>query len=250
MPLLISLRFFCNANLKQMKLPSSIAFKISAVSSAALAITVVRHLAQAGQFEVTSTDIVHATQSSPATVRRYLELLCASGQLARSGQARATRYRLVAKTTSIGSTEPSAGLSPAWSSAAMELGRKLDMPLAARDPVTYRREFLDVSRAVDLFAWTYRRSIKKYVVVMESMGAPNPLRLRYREHLTEAIGLVVRDGKSAQAAVAELGLSEGRAPGFEAILLDELKKLEVFNCARYRLTMNATQAWIDANRPC
>ena len=39
------------------------------------------------------------------------------------------------------------------------------------------------------------------------------------------------------------------APGFFAMLLDELKKLEVFNCARYRLTMPATQAWIDANRP-
>jgi hypothetical protein len=110
-------------------------------------------------------------------------------------------------------------------------------------------EFLDVSRAVDLFAWTYRRSIKKYVVVMESMGAPNPLRLRYREHLTEAIGLVVRDRKSAQAAVSELGLTDDQAPGFSAMLLDELKKLEVFNCARYRLTLAATQAWIDANRP-
>jgi fido (protein-threonine AMPylation protein) len=110
-------------------------------------------------------------------------------------------------------------------------------------------EFLDVSRAVDLFAWTYRRSMNKYVVVMESIGAPNPLRLRYREHLTEAIGLVVRDGKSAQAAMQELGLTEAEAPGFEAMLLDELKKLEVFNCARYRLTLTATQAWIDADRP-
>lgn len=110
-------------------------------------------------------------------------------------------------------------------------------------------EFLDVSRAADLFAWTYRRSMNKYVVVMESIGAPNPLRLRYREYLTEAIGLVVRDGKSAQAAVQELGLTEAEAPGFEAMLLDELKKLEVFNCARYRLTLTATQAWIDADRP-
>lgn len=110
-------------------------------------------------------------------------------------------------------------------------------------------EFLDVSRAVDLFAWTYRRSMNKYVVVMESIGAPNPLRLRYREHLSEALGLVVRDGKSAQAAMQLLGLSEAEAPGFEAMLLDELKKLEVFNCARYRLTLAATQAWIDADRP-
>ncbi len=123
------------------------------------------------------------------------------------------------------------------------------------DPHDYARamvgvyEFLDVSCAVDLFAWTYRRSMKKYVVVMESMGAPNPLRVRYREHLIEAIGLVVRDRKSAQAAEDELGLGEAHTPGFHAMLVDELKKLEVFNCARYRLTLSATQAWIDANRP-
>ncbi|WP_332309093.1 Fic family protein [Candidatus Burkholderia verschuerenii] len=110
-------------------------------------------------------------------------------------------------------------------------------------------EFLDVSRAVDLFEWTYRRSMKKYIVVMESVGAPDPLRLKYREYLTEAVGLVVRDRRSAQTVIEELGLSDERAPGFEAMLLDELKKLAVFNCARYRLTMTATQAWIDADRP-
>jgi fido (protein-threonine AMPylation protein) len=438
----------------------------------------IERLAQAGQPEVSSTDIIHATHGSSATVRRHLDALCASGQLTRSGQARATRYRLAGAAAPVRTgvlEEPSSGAGPAWSPAAIELGHRLDWPLAARDPVTYQREFvedyvpnqswlmpqdlaeelyrdgrlreqqpagtyarkvleqllidlswsssrlegnrytllatedlfrrgtagsdadavmllnhnaaieflvdavplqglstalirnlhavlmqdlladtdslgvirkklvsisgtvyvptqvpavleemletilakarliknpleaafflwvniaylqpfedgnkrtsrlaaniplmlyncsplsfldvnphdyaqamlgvyefLDVSRAVDLFTWTYRRSMKKYVVVMESMGAPNPLRLRYREHLTEAMGLVVRDRKSAQAAVAELGLTEDQAPGFEAMLLDELKKLEVFNCARYRLTLTATQAWIDANRP-
>lgn len=123
------------------------------------------------------------------------------------------------------------------------------------DPHEYARamlgvyEFQDVAMAVDLFTWTYRRSMKKYVVVMESMGVPDPLRLRYREFLTDAIGLVVRDRKSAAQAIDELGLSENSAPGLHAMLLDELKKLEVFNCARYRLTMNMAQTWIDAGRP-
>ncbi|CAG4902336.1 Fic family protein [Paraburkholderia gardini] len=438
----------------------------------------IRRLAQAGELAVSSTDVIRATHGSSATVRRHLDALCSSGQLTRSGQARAVRYRLagVAATVQTATREaPSAVLHPVWSLDAVELGRKLDAPLAARDPVTYRREFVedyvpneswlmpqalaeelyragrlreqqpagtyarkvleqllidlswsssrlegnrytllateelfrrgtagsdadavmllnhktaieflvdavplqglsaaliqnlhavlmqdlladtdalgtirkklvnisdtvyvptqvpavleemleiilakarliknpveaafflwvnlaylqpfedgnkrtsrlaaniplmlyncaplsfldvdphdyaqamlgvsefrDVSRAVDLFAWSWRRSMKKYVVVMESMGAPNPLRLRYREHLTEAIGLVVLDRKSAQAAMEKLGLTEDQAPGFPAMLLEELKKLEVFNCARYRLTLTATQAWIDASRP-
>jgi len=110
-------------------------------------------------------------------------------------------------------------------------------------------ECCDVALAVDLFAWAYRRSIKKYAVVKGSLGAPDPTRLRYRDSLTEAVGQVVRERKSAQATMEALGLTEEAAPGFGRLLLDELDKLEVFNCARYRLTLSATQAWIAANRP-
>ncbi|MDR5756615.1 Fic family protein [Caballeronia sp. LZ035] len=441
----------------------------------------IRDLARKGYAEVTSTQVLEATQTSAATVRRMLDALCASGQLIRSGQARATRYRLNedAATGLIHGARfqevPSAEAHPAWSDASIDLSRKLELPLAARDPVTYQRsfvddyvpneswlmpqdvaetlyrdgrlrdqqpvatyarkvleqllidlswsssrlegnrfsllaterlfkrgtaegdaeavmllnhkaaieflveavpmqglsmalvrnlhavlmqdlladtdslgairtrlvhisdtvyvptqvpalledmlatilgkarliknpvenafflwvnlaylqpfedgnkrtsrlaaniplmlyncsplsfldvdphdyacamlgvyEYLDVSRAVDLFVWTYRRSMRKYAVVVESLGAPDPLRLRYREHLTEAVGLVVRDGRPAQQAIDELGLTEDQAPGFRAMLLDELNKLGIYNCARYRLTMAATQAWIHAGRP-
>lgn len=110
-------------------------------------------------------------------------------------------------------------------------------------------EFRDVSIAVDLFDWTYRRSLKKYTVILESMGTPDPVRLRYREMLNEAVGLVVRDKNTLLAALAVLGLTEASAPGFQALLTDELKNLEVFNCARYRLTMTQTASWIAAGRP-
>lgn len=107
----------------------------------------------------------------------------------------------------------------------------------------------DLALAVDLFAWAYRRSLKQYAAVRDSLGAPDPLRLRYREALTDAVGLVVRERRSLQAALDELGLGEASAPGFRELLMDELKTLEVFNCARYRLTLSATLAWIAAGRP-
>jgi len=110
-------------------------------------------------------------------------------------------------------------------------------------------EFRDVALAVDLFEWTYRRSLEKYAVLLESLGAPDPLRLRYRELLNDAIGLVVRERKPLDATLAELGLTATAAPGFRQLLESELQILEVFNCARYRLTMNATEAWIAAGRP-
>ena len=110
-------------------------------------------------------------------------------------------------------------------------------------------EFRDVSLAADLFGWAYRRSLKKYAVVRESLGTPDLTRLRYRESLTDAMGMVVRERRPVQSALEELALTDDSAPGFRALLLEELGKLEVFNCARYRLTLSATEAWIAAGRP-
>lgn len=110
-------------------------------------------------------------------------------------------------------------------------------------------ERLDVSMAADLFVWTYRRSIQKYVVVLESMGAPDPVRLRYRELLNDAVLRIVRERKSIAETFSSLQISEDKTPGFEQLLVAELKILDVHNCARYRLTMSATQSWIRDGRP-
>ena len=110
-------------------------------------------------------------------------------------------------------------------------------------------EFQDVSLAVELFAATYRRSLKKYTVLRQSMGAPDPMRLRYRETLNDVIQLIVRDRRPMVEALAVSGLGEDTAPGFRALLEEELRKLAAHNCARYRLTLRATEAWIQAGRP-
>ena len=110
-------------------------------------------------------------------------------------------------------------------------------------------EFCDVSMAVDLFDWTYRRSHAKYEVVLESMGLPDPFRVKYREALNEAVGEVVRGRRPIEEATARLGLPDEDVPGFRQLLLRELNALAIFNCARYRLSIKETQAWIDEGRP-
>lgn len=110
-------------------------------------------------------------------------------------------------------------------------------------------ESCDVSMAVDLFDWTYRRSQAKYKVVMESMGSPDPFRVNYREALNEAVGLVVRSRRPVAEALDRLGLPAEDATKFEQLLAQELKALAAFNCARYRLGIKETQAWIDEGRP-
>ena len=110
-------------------------------------------------------------------------------------------------------------------------------------------EHCDVALAVDLFAWTYRRSLDKYKAVLASMGAPDPVRLRHREDLNQAILMVVLQRQTLAQAEALLRLDPAYAPGFHALLLTELHELGAHNCGRYRIAPRIAQAWIEDGRP-
>jgi Fic family protein len=107
----------------------------------------------------------------------------------------------------------------------------------------------NVSLAIDLFDWTYRRSIAKYRTILDSMGAPDPLRAQYREHLGDAIRQIVVTGSTVPATIEGLKIPGADRPGFTELLRVELANLEPYNCARYRLTINKTEEWIANGRP-
>lgn len=110
-------------------------------------------------------------------------------------------------------------------------------------------ERLDVSLAVELFAWTYRRSIAKYQVMLAAMGSSDPFRAQYRAHLGEAIRKVVDEGETLTQALAMLSLPEPDQAPLLHILRRELQGLGAFNCARYRLSLRKTDDWIRQGRP-
>ena len=110
-------------------------------------------------------------------------------------------------------------------------------------------ELLDAKIAIELFAWTYRRSVAKYTAVIQSMGSPDPFRTKYREFLSEVAQRVVRDACPLATAIAELGLPDEDRPTFEEMLRSDFEHLEIFNCARYRLTMKQTEDWLSKGRP-
>lgn len=107
----------------------------------------------------------------------------------------------------------------------------------------------DVSLAVELFDWTYRRSIEKYGVVLDAMGAPDMFWQKYRDLLGEGVRRVVADRVPLEAAVKELAPPVEDLQGFMDLLFQELKHLEAFNCARYRLGIRLTDEWIKEGRP-
>lgn len=111
----------------------------------------------------------------------------------------------------------------------------------------YERQ--DVKLAAELYEWTYRRSIQKYQVIVESMGAPDPMRVRYREQLGEAIREIVYFGVGVDRAVESLSIPNADLTVFNEMVTSELQHLEPYNCARYRLPIGKTQEWIDKGRP-
>jgi fido (protein-threonine AMPylation protein) len=110
-------------------------------------------------------------------------------------------------------------------------------------------ERLDVTLAVELFEWTYRRSIEKYQVMLTAMGSPDPFRAQYRAHLGEAIRKVVNERVTLALALGDLSLPAADQAPFLAILRRELQALETFNCARFRLSLRKTDDWIQQGRP-
>lgn len=107
----------------------------------------------------------------------------------------------------------------------------------------------DVSLAVELFAWTYRRSIDKYAVILEATGAPDQFRQRYREYWGDGVRRVVVDALAIDAVVAGLDIPVEDRSLFSDLLRQELTHLEAFNCARYRLGIALAERWVQAGRP-
>lgn len=110
-------------------------------------------------------------------------------------------------------------------------------------------ELHDLSMAQELFAFTYRRSIAKYSVILESMGAPDPLRARYRQQISDAVRQIVAGQQTLSSALAELNLPETEQATVAALIQQDLRHLDLYNCSRYRLTFEQTEQWIKRGRP-
>jgi cytochrome P450 len=101
----------------------------------------------------------------------------------------------------------------------------------------------------DVFIWAYERSAARYAAVRQSLGEPDPFRLRYREQLRELIAELVRtrvDRKNAAtriAASAKKEIDPGDRQHFAEIVEAELIGLHEGNFARYRIRPSEFAAW-------
>jgi hypothetical protein len=101
----------------------------------------------------------------------------------------------------------------------------------------------------DVFIWAYERSAARYAAVRQSLGEPDPFRLRYREQLRELIAELVRgrvgrkDAVARIAAWSETEIDPGDRERFVEIVEAELIGLHEGNFARFRIRPSEFAAW-------
>ena len=101
----------------------------------------------------------------------------------------------------------------------------------------------------DVFIWAYERSAASYAAVRQSVGEPDPFRLRHRDALREVVAGIVRGGMGEGAAYgyiaseAEARVGEVDREAFRDLVERELLGLHEGNFARHGITPAEFEAW-------
>lgn len=104
----------------------------------------------------------------------------------------------------------------------------------------------------DVFVWSYQRSAARYAAVRQSLGEPDPFRLRHRDALRAVVAEVVRGRMDRQTAAAHIAswtatrLEEADRTAFRDVAEAELLGLHEGNFARYALRPAEFAAWREA----
>lgn len=103
----------------------------------------------------------------------------------------------------------------------------------------YERNRTELLR--DVFMWAYERSAALYTATVETLGEPDPFRVRYRAPIAEAILCVVQNRKDKQEAAvfiakfAAAQIPSGDRARFVEVVEVELRSLHESNFARYKV---------------
>lgn len=101
----------------------------------------------------------------------------------------------------------------------------------------------------EVFVWAYKRSAMRYTAVRETLGEPDPFRLKYRTQIHECVRNIVQQNAAIDVAKVMIGtyarefdLAVGNR--FGEIIDIELRSLHEGNIARYRLRPKEFAAWV------
>jgi hypothetical protein len=102
----------------------------------------------------------------------------------------------------------------------------------------------------DVFVWAYQRSCARYSAVRQSVGEPDPFRMRYRIQIGETVAEVVRMTMNKVQAVAFIRsraeqLAEQDRSRFVEVVETQLMTLHLGSIARFRLRPSEFEKWSE-----
>jgi len=112
-------------------------------------------------------------------------------------------------------------------------------------------ELNEIDLLKDVFLWAYERSATRYSVIRQSLGDPNPLKLKYRNQIRDLINKIIIEGinsKDASKLIMKVSAelpNEDKAQFVEAVET-EIMALHEGNFARYRVSPKEFIAWKSA----
>lgn len=103
----------------------------------------------------------------------------------------------------------------------------------------------------DVFVWAYQRSCARYSAVRQSVGEPDPFRMRYRIQIGETVAEVVRMTMNRIQAVSFIRsraeqLAEQDRSRFVEVVETQLMTLHLGSIARFRLRPSEFEQWAAA----
>ncbi len=106
----------------------------------------------------------------------------------------------------------------------------------------------------DVFLWAYEKSSSRYVAVRQTLGEPDPFRLRYRNALRDVVAEAIRGRMNQKGAAAHIAnyaqaqVPEADRQRFIEAVETELLSLHEGNFARYGVRPSEFNAWREVWR--
>ena len=103
----------------------------------------------------------------------------------------------------------------------------------------------------DVFIWAYERSALRYAAVRQSLGEPDPFRLKHRDALHEIVQMIVLERLNKKTAFSRIAAWAGKnveadeQDQFREVAETEVLGLHEGNFARYRIRPPQFKAWQD-----
>lgn len=109
-------------------------------------------------------------------------------------------------------------------------------------------ELNQIALLKDVFLWAYERSASQYAVLRQSLGEPDPFRLKYRDQIRALISKILSGALSREEAMLRIQQQANLLPGtdknqFITVVETELMSLHEGNFARYFVRPSEFRKW-------